>query len=89
MNRHPSAHSPALTAAGRAELADGVRARAGAIVGGELGDALGGVIDGTKSTEEVVDQAKQKAEDELKKRAAEELNKRLPGGLGGLLKKKN
>ncbi|MGA1606202.1 MAG: hypothetical protein ACO4CT_04405 [Planctomycetota bacterium] len=79
----------ALTAAGRAELADEVRARAGKIVGGELGDALGGVIDGTKTTEEVVDQAKQKAEDELKKRAAEELNKRLPGGLGGLLKKKN
>jgi hypothetical protein len=79
----------ALTAAGRAELADEVRARAGKVVGGELGDALGGVIDGTKTTEEVVDQAKQKAEDELKKRAAEELNKRLPGGLGGLLKKKN
>ncbi|MDA0373152.1 MAG: hypothetical protein O2865_05175 [Planctomycetota bacterium] len=84
-----SRFADALTAAGRAELADEVRARAGAIVGGELGDALGGVIDGTKSTEEVVDQAKQKAEDELKKRAAEELNKRLPGGLGGLLKKKN
>lgn len=84
-----SRFADALTAAGRAELADEVRARAGKLVGGELGDALGGVIDGTKSTDEVVDQAKQRAEDELKKRAAEELQKRLPGGLGGLLKKKN
>jgi hypothetical protein len=82
----------ALVAAGRAELANQVRSRATQLLGDKVpgvGDALGGLVDGTKTTKEVVDEAQKKATDAAaeaaRKKAEEEAKKRLPGGLGGLL----
>ena len=75
-------------------LAKQIGSRAEQLLKGRIpgaGDAISGVITGSKPTSQVIDEARQKAEDELKKRAEEELKKRLPGGLtnpfGG--KKKN
>lgn len=74
----------ALVSAGKAELANQVKGRAEALLKGKIpgvGDALGGVIGGTKTPEQLADEAKKKAEEEAKKRLEEELKKRLPGGL--------
>lgn len=87
----------ALVAAGRAELATEVRARADALLGVPgVGEALGGVIDGTKTPAQLLEEAKQRAEAEAKKRLEEEakkkvedeLKKRLPGGIGDILKRR-
>ncbi|MCC6781379.1 MAG: hypothetical protein IT457_00950 [Planctomycetes bacterium] len=95
----------ALVAAGRAELANEVRARADALLGVPgAGAALSGVIEGTKTPEQLLEEAKQKAEaeakarleaerkkaeEEAKKRAEEEIKKRLPGGIGDILKRRD
>jgi uncharacterized protein (TIGR03546 family) len=101
----------ALVAAGRKELADQVRARAEALLkglpmpgaGGALGGAVGDLIEGKKTPEQLAAEAAKLAEEEAKKRAAaelerqkaelqkkaeDELKKKLPGGIGDLLKKK-
>lgn len=92
-----------LVAAGRQELANEVRSRADALLGDSVpgaGAALAGLVDGTKTPEQLAaeakaaaeaeakrlaDEAKRKAEEAAKQKAAEELEKRLPGGLGGIL----
>lgn len=91
----------ALVAAGRKELADQVRARAQALLGGKVpgvADELGNLVEGTKTPEQLLEEAKQKAEEEarkqaeearkkaeeeLRKKAEEEAKKLLPGGLFG------
>ncbi len=94
----------ALLAAGKAELANFVQGQAGKLLGG-LPTNLGGVdvkglIDPNKSPQQIVDEAKlkaeaeakrltdeakKKAEDEAKKKLEAEAKKLLPGGLQGLL----
>lgn len=81
----------ALVAAGRQELANEVRARAEQLLGGKIpgvGDALGGLVDGSKTPEQLAEEAKKKAEEEAAKKAQEELTKKLPGGIGDIFKKK-
>ncbi len=81
----------ALLAAGQKELANFVQGQAGKLLGG-LPDSVQGLVDPTKPPEQIVDDAKQKAEAEAKrlqeeaaKKAAEEAKKLLPGGIKGLL----
>ena len=74
----------ALLAAGKQELVNQVKGRADALLKGKLpgaGEALGGVLGGTKTPEQIADEAKKKAEEEAKKKLEAELKKRLPGGL--------
>lgn len=85
----------AVLAAGKQELARLITDNAGKLlgeVGGKLGSELQGIVDPSKTPEQMLDAAKQKLEaekkkqeEELKKKAEEELKKRLPGGLEGLL----
>jgi uncharacterized protein (TIGR03546 family) len=78
----------ALLAAGKKEVADQVRKRAGKLLEGKVpgaGDALGGVIEGSKTPEQLAEEAKRRAEEELKKKAEEELKKRGLQGLEGIL----
>jgi uncharacterized protein (TIGR03546 family) len=81
----------ALMQAGKQELARQLRTQADALlkgvpgVGEGVGRDLGEVLEGTKTPEQLLDEARKKAEEEARKRAEEELKKRLPGGLGGLL----
>ncbi|MFO1050907.1 MAG: hypothetical protein U1F36_01675 [Planctomycetota bacterium] len=91
----------ALVAAGRSELAKEVGARADALLGVPgAGAALSGLVEGTKTPEQLAaeakakleeeakkkaEEAKAKAEAEAKKKAEEEIKKRLPGGIEGLL----
>jgi uncharacterized protein (TIGR03546 family) len=81
----------ALLAAGQKELATFVQGHAGKLLGG-LPDSVKGLVDPSKPPEQMVDEAKQKAEAEAKrlqeeaaKKAAEEAKKLLPGGIKGLL----
>jgi uncharacterized protein (TIGR03546 family) len=89
----------ALVAAGRGALADQVRARADALLGGAVpgvGDAFGGILDGTKTPGQLLEEAQKKAaeeaqkkaEEEARKKVEEELGKRLPGGVGDIFRKK-
>jgi hypothetical protein len=76
----------ALVAAGKRELADAFRQQAGKLLPGDLGDAakkVGDLVEGKKSVQELLDEAKKQAAEEARKRAADELEKRLPGGLFG------
>jgi len=81
----------ALLAAGQKELASFVQGQAGKLLG-ELPVDVSGLIDPEKPPEQMLDEAKQKAEAEAKrlqeeaaKKAADEAKKLLPGGLKGLL----
>ncbi len=96
-----------LIAAGRKELADQVRSRTQALLkglpvpgaGGAIGGAVGDLLEGKKTPEQLAAEAKALAEAEarklaeaelakqkaeLQKKAEEELKKKLPGGLDGL-----
>ena len=81
----------ALVAAGRKEVADQVRKRADDLLKGTVpgvGEQLQGVIEGTKTPEQRVEEARNQAEAEAKKRAEEELKKQAQKGLGDIFKKK-
>ncbi len=87
----------ALVQAGRQELANQFKVRAAALLDGKLPgvvDQVGGVLDGSKTPQDVLDAAKKKAEAEAqkardaaaeaaRKKAEEEAKKLLPGGLPG------
>lgn len=90
-----AAFTDALVAQGRVELANRVRAEAAKWLPGqigEFGDAAGALIDGTKSAEQLAEEAKRRAAEEAEKlrqealrRAEEEAKKALPEALRGLL----
>lgn len=70
----------ALITAGRKELADQVRKRAGALLGDKLpgvGEALGGIVEKAGSPEEALEAARKLAEEEARKRLEEEKQKAL------------
>ncbi len=76
------AFTQALVAQGRRELADQVRSRADALLGGAVpgvGEQLGGLIDGSKEGEGVVDEAAKRAQEELEKRVPDALKGLFPG----------
>lgn len=82
------AFSDQLIAQGRKELATRFRGEASKLLGnqfGELGNAVGDLIDGSGTTSELVEQAAEQAQKELTERAGEELKKQLGGQLEGQL----
>ncbi|MBL9077994.1 MAG: hypothetical protein JNL08_10850 [Planctomycetes bacterium] len=89
----------ALLAAGQRELANFVQGQAGKLLGG-LPTDLQGIVDPNKTPQQMLDEARQKAEAEAKqkaeaeakrlqeeaaRKAAEEAKKLIPGGLKSLL----
>lgn len=85
----------ALVAAGRKEVADEVRKRAEGLLKGKIpgaGEKVQDLIQGTKTPEQVLEEARKQAEAEARKRAEDELKKKadeaVKKGIGDIFKKK-